>query len=117
MREIMTPEQVAQYLQLTTDTVYRLIRSRKLAASRIGRSYRIPREDVDAFLVKSSARPQVRETLWRRVLEFAEQHHPGLSSGEVLEELERMDEEEKHARARSSPPGGLEGTPCSSPLA
>lgn len=29
MREIMTPAQVAEYLQLNTDTVYRLIRSHR----------------------------------------------------------------------------------------
>lgn len=33
MCEIMTPEQVAEYLQLNTDTVYRLIRQKQLAAS------------------------------------------------------------------------------------
>ena len=40
IREVMTPEQVADYLQLATETVYRLIRQRKLAATRVGRAYR-----------------------------------------------------------------------------
>lgn len=47
MREIMTPEQVAEYLQLNTDTGYRLIRQKKLPAAQIGRAYRIPGEDVE----------------------------------------------------------------------
>ena len=36
MQEIMTPEQVAAYLQLDTDAVYRLIRQEELAASGSG---------------------------------------------------------------------------------
>lgn len=97
MREIMTPEQVADYLQLTTDYVYRLIRQQKLAASKIGRHYRIPREDVETFLLAHSTRPGVRQALFQRVMDFAEQHNPGLSSDDVLEELERMDEEDRRA--------------------
>src|SRR5690242_8267134 len=97
MREIMTPEQVAEYLQLNKDTVYRLIRSHQLAASKIGRTYRIPKEDVDAFLLSNSSRSRVRQALFKRVLDFAEQHNPGLSSDAVLEELEQMDEERKRA--------------------
>lgn len=88
MRDIMTPEQVAAYLQLNTDTVYRLIRKRKLAASQIGRSYRIPREDLESFLLTNSTRSSIREALFNRFMEIAERN-PGLSSDEVLKELER----------------------------
>jgi excisionase family DNA binding protein len=98
MRDVMTPEQVADYLQLNKDTVYRLIRQRKLAASQIGRAYRIPKEDLETFLLSNSTRPDVREALFRRVMDFAERHNAGLSSDEVLEELERMDEEAQQAR-------------------
>ena len=101
MREVMTPEQVADYLQLNKDTVYRLIRSHKLAASRIGRTYRIPKQDVDSFLVANSSRPKVREAMFKRVMEFADKNNPGLSSDDVLEELEAMDEERKRARAQT----------------
>jgi excisionase family DNA binding protein len=98
MREIMTPEQVADYLQLNTDTVYRLIREKKLAATQIGRAYRILREDVETFLMANSTRPAVREALFRRFMAIAEQN-PGVSSDDVLEELEREDRERKtHAR-------------------
>ena len=62
LRDVMTPEQVADYLQLDKETVYRLIRDRKLAATRIGRAYRIPREDLDTFLMANSTRPEVRKT-------------------------------------------------------
>jgi excisionase family DNA binding protein len=88
MKEIMTPEQVADYLQLNTDTVYRLIRQRKLAATRIGRTYRVLKEDLELFLLAHSTRPIVRQTLFRRVLEIGERN-AGLSSDEILDELER----------------------------
>jgi excisionase family DNA binding protein len=104
MRDLMTPEQVADYLQLTKDTVYRLIRSRKLPAARIGRSYRIPREDLDAFLLAHSTRPELRSALFRRVLEVAERNaarFPALSSDDVLEELEAMDEQRKGERLQA----------------
>ena len=51
VREIMTPEQVADYLQLNKETVYRYIREGKLVASRLGRSYRIPKANVDLLLL------------------------------------------------------------------
>jgi excisionase family DNA binding protein len=100
MREVMTPEQVAEYLQLSADYVYRLIRTHQLAAAKIGRAYRIPKEDVEAFLLARSSRPRVREALFDRVMAFAEKTNPGLSSDDVLEELEATDAEEKRARAK-----------------
>jgi excisionase family DNA binding protein len=102
MRDVMTPEQVAEYLQLNTDTVYRLIRSHRLAASRIGRTYRIPREDVDSFLLATSSRHQVRQAMFKRVLAIGErnaQRYPELTSDQILEDLEAADDEERHAQA------------------
>jgi len=52
--EVLTPQQVAEYLQLTPDTVYRYIREGKLVASRLGRQYRIPRRNVEALLLITS---------------------------------------------------------------
>ena len=99
MREIMTPEQVADYLQLNTDTVYRLIRERKLAASQIGRTYRIPKEDLEDFLLANSSRSVVRQALFRRVMEIGERN-PGLDSDDVLEQLEHDDERKARSRDR-----------------
>ena len=92
MHEVLTPEQVAEYLQLNTDTVYRLIRQKRLAATQIGRAYRIPKEDLDEFMEANSTRPAVRQALFHRVLQIAERN-PGLSSDDVLEELEAEDRE------------------------
>ncbi len=99
MRDIMTPEQVAEYLQLNTDTIYRLIREKKLAATKIGRAYRIPREDLEAFLMAHSTRPAVRDALFRRFMAIAEQN-PGVNSDAVLEELEQEDREGKRQAKR-----------------
>jgi excisionase family DNA binding protein len=53
-KDILTPQEVAEYLQLTPDTVYRYIREGKLAAAKFGRHYRIPKENVELFLLVSS---------------------------------------------------------------
>jgi excisionase family DNA binding protein len=97
LREVMTPEQVAEYLQLDTETIYRLIRRRQLAATKIGGRYRIPREDLDAFLLAHSTRSEVREARFDRVLAIAHRN-PELDSDEVLEELERDDQRKRQAR-------------------
>ncbi|MGD9894835.1 MAG: helix-turn-helix domain-containing protein [Dehalococcoidia bacterium] len=100
VREIMTPEQVADFLQVDKETVYRLIRRRQLAATKIGRTYRIPRQDLDAFLLANSTRPEVQEALFDRVMAVAERN-PGLNSDDVLAELEREDDDRKRRRASS----------------
>lgn len=50
LRDMMTPEQVAAYLQVNAETVYRYIRHGKLAAVRLGRHYRIPDDSLKQFL-------------------------------------------------------------------
>lgn len=74
VKEIMTPEQVADYLQLNKDTVYRYIREGKLVASRLGRSYRIPKENVDLFLLATSTSQQAREALFSRLEKVGERN-------------------------------------------
>ena len=54
MRDVMTPQQLAEYLQVGTETIYRYIREGRLAASRFGRQYRIPKRNVELFLVATS---------------------------------------------------------------
>jgi excisionase family DNA binding protein len=103
MREVMTPEQVADFLQLSPDTVYRLIRKHQLGAAKIGRSYRIPKEDVELFLTANSNRAQVREALFRRVDEIGQRTaklFPELTSDDVLEELEQLDQEKRRQASR-----------------
>ncbi len=53
-RELMTPEQVADYLQISRETVYRYIRDGRLRASKMGRQYRVTKTNVDRLLEDSS---------------------------------------------------------------
>jgi excisionase family DNA binding protein len=54
--EIMTPDQAAEYLQVSRETVYRYIRQGKLVASRLGRTYRVPKRNLDLLLWESRTR-------------------------------------------------------------
>ena len=53
-KDVLTPQEVAEYLQLAPETVYRYIRQGKLVVSKIGRQYRIPKENVELFLLVTS---------------------------------------------------------------
>jgi excisionase family DNA binding protein len=57
--DILTPDQAADYLQVNRETIYRYIRDGRLTASRIGRSYRIRKQSVDALLASTSTRPDI----------------------------------------------------------
>lgn len=43
---VYTPEQVAEMLQLSKNTVYELISRGEIVAKRIGRVYRVPRQSL-----------------------------------------------------------------------
>src|SRR4051812_21322731 len=49
-REIFTPEQAAEYLQVNRETIYRYIRDGKLVASKLGRTYRVPKRSLEVLL-------------------------------------------------------------------
>ena len=59
IRDIMTPEQAADYLQVNRETVYRYIREGRLVASKLGRSYRIPKKSVDLLLWSTRTRDDI----------------------------------------------------------
>ena len=95
--DMLTPELVAGYLQLNRATVYRLIRQKQPAAARIGRTYRIPREDLEAFIVGSSSRAEVLQTLFKRVLDIG-RRNPKLDSDALLQTLGAEDARESSKR-------------------
>ena len=49
-KNFLTAEEVAKELQLNTLTVYGYIKNKKLLAIRIGRNYRIAKEDLEKFI-------------------------------------------------------------------
>jgi excisionase family DNA binding protein len=59
IRDVMTPDQAAEYLQVNRETIYRYIREGKLVASRLGRTYRVPRRSLDLLLWATRTRPDV----------------------------------------------------------
>lgn len=71
---IVTPDQAADYLQVDRETVYRYIRAGKLDASRLGRSYRIPRSSIELLLLATRTRPHVtlREYTDEQITRFLE---------------------------------------------
>ena len=52
----VTVAEVANQLRVSNMTVYRLIQSDRLPATRVGRSYRIREEDVDRYLAEQYTR-------------------------------------------------------------
>ena len=53
---LLTTQEVAGRLQLTRQTVQRLIKAGKLKASRIGRDWRVKRSALEAFLKATETR-------------------------------------------------------------
>lgn len=53
----LSVQDTAAELEVTTRTIYRFINDGKLAAYRIGRVYRIRREDLEGFLLNAALRP------------------------------------------------------------
>jgi excisionase family DNA binding protein len=58
-REIFTPKQAADYLQVDKETIYRYIRQGKLVASKLGRKYRIPKGSIDLLLWATRTREDI----------------------------------------------------------
>ncbi len=52
---LLTVAEVAALMRVSTMTVYRLIKAGDLAAIRVGKSYRIKEDDVDAFIAATRA--------------------------------------------------------------
>ncbi len=74
-KDVLTPREVAEYLQLAPETIYRYIRQGKLVASKLGRQYRIPKENVDLFLLTTSTagEAQLRTFSRMRIGEWLEE--------------------------------------------
>ena len=54
--KLLTPEQVAERLQVTERTVYGWLRRGRLPALKLGRLWRIRPEDLEAFLERARAK-------------------------------------------------------------
>jgi excisionase family DNA binding protein len=54
-QRLLTVREVADVMRVSNMTVYRLIKTGNLDATRVGRSYRIWEQAVDAYLARESA--------------------------------------------------------------
>ena len=50
---LLTAEQVAQYLKVDKFTVYRLVTKKKIPAFKVGNQWRFKRKMIDAWLLKN----------------------------------------------------------------
>lgn len=50
--QLLTVNEVAGVMRVSNMTIYRLIKSGELPATRVGRSYRLRQRDVDRYLEK-----------------------------------------------------------------
>jgi len=67
-RDVLTPQEVAEYLQLAPETIYRYIPQGKLVASKLGRQYRVPKENVELFLLATSTAGAAQVRAFSRTL-------------------------------------------------
>lgn len=57
----LTVEEVAAAMRVSKMTVYRLLRSGELPGVRVGRSFRVPQDALEAYLRSSSTVPRPEE--------------------------------------------------------
>jgi excisionase family DNA binding protein len=71
-RQVYTPEQAAEYLQVNRETIYRYIRQGKLIASKLGRTYRVPKRSLDLLLWATRTREDIslRDYTGMEIAEF-----------------------------------------------
>ena len=60
-RQFLSLEEVAELLSVNYQLVYRLVRAGELPAVRLGRVYRVDRNDLDDFLERSKTKTWRRE--------------------------------------------------------
>ena len=62
MNGILTVRQIAEKLQVNTETVYRWLRDGKLVGYRANRLWRVGEQDLEAFLKRRQEPVSTRET-------------------------------------------------------
>jgi len=56
MAELMTVEEVADYLRVTKKTIYRLLEGNKIPATKVGRQWRFDKTSIDEWLHRGSVK-------------------------------------------------------------
>src|SRR6266571_4624299 len=102
-RELLTAEQAADNLQINRETVYRYIREGKLVASRLGRTYRIPRANIEMFLWAARTRDvPLREYSQRDIEEFLKRDEPDAAARSVMREFQSAGDSQPIDRSKKA---------------
>lgn len=84
VREVMSVEEVAEYLGFSTWKIYRLIRQRAIPSSRIGKQYRFFKPLIDEWL---SSKAVAASRAWRIPSEAAASPEQKRLQIELFEEV------------------------------
>ena len=89
MYEVMTAGQLAQYLQLDEQTVYRKVKRGEIPAVRIGKTLRFKKDLIDSWLRLSAFQwtPKKRQNLLSWAHDFSKAK--GMSDHDVQKAIER----------------------------
>jgi excisionase family DNA binding protein len=91
-REVLTPEQAADFLQVNRETIYRYIRDGRLVASKLGRTYRIPRRNLELLLwaTRTPENISLREYTSNQIEEFLQQDELNEEALAVVRRFEKV---------------------------
>ncbi len=54
MDKWLTLEQIAEYLQMSTSSIYKLAQAGKIPAYKVGRQWRFKKEEIDKWVINKS---------------------------------------------------------------
>lgn len=88
--EVLTPEQAAEYLQVSRETIYRYIHRGQLMAVKLGRIYRIPRDSLEQMFWSTRARADIPIRVYtdEQIAEFIEADRIDEKTAEVIRRFE-----------------------------
>ena len=55
MQKWLTLEQIAEYLQMSTSSIYKMAQDGKIPAYKVGRQWRFKKEDVDRWVTNKKS--------------------------------------------------------------
>jgi excisionase family DNA binding protein len=60
MDKWLTLEQIADYLQMSTSSIYKKVQANKIPAYKVGRQWRFKKEEIDAWVERGKPREAKR---------------------------------------------------------
>ncbi len=102
-KEILTAEQVAQILQVHQFTVLKFIKQGKLKASKLGRVYRIRRQDVNQFLDDQLENRPTKKNVIKEATEEFEESIPEKKKSKELSPVIKSETKTKRVSPETHP--------------